>query len=162
MFISGIVGSGKTQNRQVAKKAPTRAKPESRIKQLSRWYQNKENRYEIYYLPFIESLLAHLAELPLVVSMDGSEVGRGFHLHKSHVDDPERLSRILIAACLAYIWIVFLGAFVHQQNLVSVIHRTDRCDLSLFQIGLDWLEHCLNEMLPIPVSFNLPSEFLFA
>jgi len=328
MFVSGIVGSGKTQNRQVAKKAPTRAKSESRSKQLSRWYQNEENRYEIYYLPFIESLLAHLAGLPLVISMDGSEVGRGcmtmmvsliyqkraipliwtvldrpkghlsaqehitllkrlrallpeetqvillgdgefdslelqsyltqqqwhyvcrtakdtwvckegewfqlddcampdlclgleevrfteqaygpvtvviwwdkehrtpiflvsnmeltdevcywyrrrmrietffsdqksrgFHLHKSHVDDPARLSRILIAACLAYIWIVFLGTFAHQQGLVSLIHRTDRCDLSLFQIGLDWLEHCLNEMLPIPVSFTLPSEFLFA
>src|SRR5256712_1705561 len=27
---------------------------------------------------------------------------RGFHLHKSHISDPQRLSRLLIAACLAY------------------------------------------------------------
>ena len=32
---------------------------------------------------------------------------RGFHLHKSHLNCPERLSRLLIACCLAYIWIVF-------------------------------------------------------
>ena len=32
---------------------------------------------------------------------------RGFHLHKSHISDPQRLSRLLIAACLAYIWIVY-------------------------------------------------------
>ena len=31
---------------------------------------------------------------------------RGFHLHKSHISDPQRLARLLIAACLAYIWIV--------------------------------------------------------
>ena len=328
MFISGIVGSGKTQARQVAKKVPTGAKVESRIKQLSRWYQDEENRDELYYLPFIESLLAHLVGLPLVISMDGSEIGRGcmtmmvsliyqkraipllwavldrpkghlsaqehiallerlrallpagtevillgdgefdsvelqsyltqqhwhyvcrtakdtwicsegewfqlddcalpdlclgleevrfteqaygpvtvviwwdkaycqpiflvsnleltdeicywyrrrmrietffsdqksrgFHLHKSHVADPERLSCILIAACLAYIWIVFLGTFAHRQKRLSLSHRTDRCDLSLFQIGLDWLEYCLNESLPIPVSFTLPKEFLLA
>jgi hypothetical protein len=32
---------------------------------------------------------------------------RGFHLHKSHMSDVQRLSRLLIAACLAYIWIVY-------------------------------------------------------
>jgi hypothetical protein len=32
---------------------------------------------------------------------------RGFHLHKSHISDVQRLSRLLIAACLAYIWIVY-------------------------------------------------------
>jgi hypothetical protein len=35
---------------------------------------------------------------------------RGFHLHKSHLSAPQRLSRLLIAACLAYIWVVYLGA----------------------------------------------------
>ena len=33
--------------------------------------------------------------------------GRGFHLHKSHISDPQRLSRLFIAACLADIWIVY-------------------------------------------------------
>jgi hypothetical protein len=32
---------------------------------------------------------------------------RGFHIHKSHISDVHRLSRLLIAACLAYIWIVY-------------------------------------------------------
>lgn len=35
---------------------------------------------------------------------------RGFHLHKSHMTDHNRLSRLLMAACLAYIWIIYLGA----------------------------------------------------
>ena len=35
---------------------------------------------------------------------------RGFHIHKSHMSDVQRLSRLLIATCLAYIWIVYLGS----------------------------------------------------
>src|SRR2546422_4058963 len=35
---------------------------------------------------------------------------RGFNIHKSHLTDPQRLSRLLIASCLAYIWLVYLGA----------------------------------------------------
>ncbi len=80
---------------------------------------------------------------------------RGFHLHKSHLSDPARLSRLMIAACLAYIWIIFLGTLALLEDWVSVIHRTDRCDLSLFQLGLRLLEHFLDEHMPIPVVFRM-------
>lgn len=79
---------------------------------------------------------------------------RGFHLHKSHLDDPDRLATLMIAACLAYIWMVYLGVYATQTGWITIIHRTDRCDLSLFQLGLDLLEHFLNEALPIPVAFQ--------
>ena len=80
---------------------------------------------------------------------------RGFHLHKSHMKDPTRLSRLLIAACLAYIWIIYLGALCMQEGVVEIIHRRHRCDLSLFQLGLRILDHFLNEDLPIPVAFYI-------
>ena len=79
---------------------------------------------------------------------------RGFHLHKSHISDPVRLSRLMIAACLAYIWIVFLGVQAKQEGWDKIIHRTDRCDLSLFQLGLRLLDHFLNEGMPIPVRLH--------
>jgi len=53
---------------------------------------------------------------------------RGFHLHKSHLSDPQRLSRWLIAACLAYIWIVYLGSVCRKEGWVRIIHRRHRCD----------------------------------
>jgi len=81
---------------------------------------------------------------------------RGFHLHKSHISDPERLSRLLIATCLAYIWVIYLGVIAKRDQWVAIIHRTDRCDLSLFQLGLDLLDHFLNEALSIPVAFQMP------
>lgn len=80
---------------------------------------------------------------------------RGFNIHKSHISDPVRLSRLMIAACLAYIWIIFLGTLASKQGWVKIIHRTDRCDLSLFQLGLRLLEHFLDYSISIPVTFQL-------
>jgi hypothetical protein len=79
---------------------------------------------------------------------------RGFHLHKSHIDDPERMARLMIAACLAYIWIIFLGVIAHRDDWIALIHRTDRCDLSLFQLGLRLLDYFLNDDLPIPFALS--------
>src|SRR5262249_12992157 len=80
---------------------------------------------------------------------------RGFHIHKSHISDPQRLSRLLIATCLAYIWIVYLGSIGAKDRWRQLIHRRKRCDLSLFQLGLRLLEYFLNEEMPIPVQFHV-------
>ncbi len=81
---------------------------------------------------------------------------RGFHLHKSHLSNPKRLARLMIAACLAYLWIIYLGVLALDEPWRKFVHRTDRCDLSLFQLGLRLLDYFLNEGKPIPVKFQLP------
>jgi hypothetical protein len=81
---------------------------------------------------------------------------RGFHIHKSHLSDPARLSRLLIAACLAYLWIVYLGVCALQEDWMQQIHRQDRCDLSLFRLGLRLLARALNDDRPIPNGFLVP------
>lgn len=78
---------------------------------------------------------------------------RGFNLQKSHLSDPSRLERLLIAAALAYLWLMYLGALVSTNGWQSLIHRADRCDLSLFQLGFRFLDYVLNQILPIPVAF---------
>ncbi len=319
-LISGIVGSKSTQLPKIAQKVPDRAKKESRTIRFTRWVKNERIEYEVYFAPFAQLLLAALAHTPLVLVMDGSEVGRGcnalmlgvvykkralpiawiviqgrkghfpeethvellkrarnlvpqgsqviflgdgefdgttlqetlsdwdweyvcrtakntvlfeegeefsfekwgaqpgeclstkvtftrqaygpvlaiawwkqgyedpiylvsnmelaeeacywyakrfrietlfsdtksrgFGIDKSHLSDPVRLSRLMMAVSLAYIWMVFLGALAIQQDLVKIIHRPDRCDKSLFQLGLDLLEHFLNDELPILVTFK--------
>jgi len=84
--------------------------------------------------------------------------GRGFHLGHSHLSDPGRLSRLLVATCLAYYWMVCLGAEVLRRGWQSLVHRAKRCDLSLFQLGLVWLEHCLNEGEPVTVPLQVPGK----
>ncbi len=80
---------------------------------------------------------------------------RGFNIQKSHLQDPHRLSRLFIASCLAYIWIVYLGDLCKREGWQSVIHRGKRCDLSLFQLGLRLLEYFMNKELPIPAQFYI-------
>jgi hypothetical protein len=323
-LVSGIVGGKSTNLPEIAKKVPDEALPESRTKRYTRWVKNKRIDIETYYLPYAKAVLESLAGGPLVLIMDGSEVGRrclclmvsvvykgrslpiswlvvtgskghfpedlhvslleqvhklipegaqviflgdgefdgtslqatidnyeweyacrtaknvilnsdgeefafeevdiqpgkvislprvgfthdnygpvhavawwrkgyqepiylvsnmelaqevcywykkrfrietffsdqksrGFNLHRSHISDPKRLSRLMIAACLAYLWMVFLGALAMQNGLHKLIHRRDRCDISLFQMGLRALEHFLNQGLPIPVAFHMLS-----
>ena len=81
---------------------------------------------------------------------------RGFHVHKSHLSDPVRLSRLMLAASLAYLWMVYLGVEALQQGWYKQFHRRDRVDLSLFQLGLRLLEHMLNEAWSILVAFVVP------
>jgi hypothetical protein len=82
---------------------------------------------------------------------------RGFHLHKSHLSDPARLARLLIAACLAYLWLVYLGVCALRDAWMQQLHRRDRCDLSLFRLGLRLLARCLKDALLIPHGFLVPA-----
>ena len=75
-FISGIVGSKSSQLPSIATKIADQAKPESRVKRLSRWLDNEQIKEEIYFLPYAEMLLTCLALETLVLVMDGSGVGR--------------------------------------------------------------------------------------
>src|SRR5438128_1076947 len=204
-LISGIVGSKSTQLPHIATKVPDGTKPESRVKRFARWCDNAHILEEMYFLPYADVLLQHLALQTVVLVMDGSSVGRGcsalmihvvykgralplylvsnmataeeacrlyekrfrietffadqksrgFHIHKSHISDVQRLSRLLIAACLAYIWIIYLGAVCEKDQWNPIVHRRKRCDLSLFQLGIRLLEYFLNEELPIPVQFHV-------
>ena len=60
-----------------------------------------------------------------------------------------------MAACLAYLWIIYVAAQCERGDWVRVIHRGNRGDVSLFQLGLRFLNYILNEDLPIPVAFQM-------
>jgi hypothetical protein len=83
---------------------------------------------------------------------------RGFQLDKSHLSDPDRVARLMLAACLAYLWVIYLGTVAQQEGWQALIHRRARCDLSLFQLGLRLLDYFLDHDLPIPSTFNLAPE----
>lgn len=87
---------------------------------------------------------------------------RGFNIHKSHLSDPARLSRMLIAACLAYIWMICQGLQVIAENNFALIDRTKRIDKSLFRLGLDWIKYALKQRLDFQPIFHFqPVEIPF-
>lgn len=60
---------------------------------------------------------------------------------------------LLIAACLAYLWLIYLGTLASQPHWRRLIHRSDRCNLSLFQLGLRLLDFWLGDDAPLRVAF---------
>lgn len=119
------------------------------------WWR-KEYREPIYLvsnMDLVEEVCYWYTKRFKIETFFSDQKSRGFHLHKSHLSHPKRLAKLMIAACLAYLWIVYLGVHAIQKNYLQFIHRTDRCDLSLFQLGLRLLEHLLDCDLSIPVSF---------
>jgi hypothetical protein len=84
-LISGIVGSKSTQLPNIAAKVPNGTKPDSRVKRFARWVDNAHILEEVYFLPYADVLLRHLAWQTLVLVMDGSGVGRGCTALMIHV-----------------------------------------------------------------------------
>jgi Transposase DDE domain len=120
------------------------------------WAQgHAEPLYVVSNMSSAEEAMDYYAKRFRIEAFFSDQKSRGFNIQKSHLPDPQRLSRLLIASCLAYIWIVYLGALCQKDGWQSIIHRRKRCDLSLFQLGLRLLEHFLNERLPIPVQFHV-------
>ena len=115
----------------------------------------KEPLYLVSNLTSAEEACRLYAKRFRIETFFSDQKSRGFHIHKSHISDPDRLARLLIASCLAYIWIVYLGSLCVNDRWVGIIHRRDRCDLSLFQLGLRLLDHFMNEGLSIPVAFHI-------
>lgn len=86
--------------------------------------------------------------------------GRDFQLQKSGLTDPTRVSRLLIAVSLAYVWCVYLGVYALKTGWHKIIHRTDRCDLSLFELGKRLLKRFLTNGIPLPsfTAFSIMKE----
>lgn len=84
-LISGIVGSHSSQLPLIATKVPDGAKAESRVKRFTRWLKNEAIEEEVYFLPYADILLTHLALTTVVWVMDGSGVGDGCSALMIHV-----------------------------------------------------------------------------
>ena len=122
---------------------------------LTWWRRDcKEPIHLVSNMTSVEDAWASYGKRFKIETFFSDQKSRGFFIHKSHISNPMRLSRLLIAACLAYLWIVYLGAYAVREGLDKVVHRVGRCDLSLFQLGKRLLEHFLNEDLPVLVAFT--------
>lgn len=75
---------------------------------------------------------------------------RGFRIDRSHLSDPVRVARMLIACALGYLWVIYLGVLARRHAHRGRLHRPDRCDLSLFSLGLRLLAYCLRHARRLP------------
>ncbi len=88
-----------------------------------------------------------------IEEMFGDMKGHGFDLEPTHLDDQDRISRLVLGVCIAYVWLIALGSWVIKRGFRHLIDLKSRRDKSYFCLGWDWLERCLLYQMPIPIHF---------
>ena len=87
-----------------------------------------------------------------IEEMFGDMKKHGFNLESSMLHTFVRLSRLTLAVAILYVWSITIGVRTIHQGQRHLVDRMDRRDLSIFQIGLRFIERKLTNALFVPVS----------
>lgn len=87
-----------------------------------------------------------------IEEMFGDLKRHGFDLESTMLHHDDRLSCLTLAVVLLYVWSVSTGARTIHEGRRHLVDRKDRRDLSIFQIGLRFIERQLINTLPVHLS----------
>jgi hypothetical protein len=73
----------------------------------------------------------------------------GFDWGHSRVRDPAHMDRLLLVLQLAACFVLAQGTFVLTHGFRSVLERPDRRTLSVFSLGLRWLDRARTHLVPL-------------
>lgn len=76
---------------------------------------------------------------------------QGFDLERTMLRHAPRLSRLTLAVAFLYVWLLSVGSRTIRAGLRHLVDRKDRRDLSIFQIGLRFIDRKLLHLHPISV-----------
>jgi hypothetical protein len=83
--------------------------------------------------------------------MSGDLKSYGFDLEHTILRYAESLSRLTLAVALLYVWSISIGTKTIQNSHRDQVDRKDTRDLSIFQIGLRFIERLLVNSQQCPV-----------
>jgi hypothetical protein len=86
--------------------------------------------------------------------MFGDMKGHGFDLEATHLRAAERIERLLLGVCIAFVWLLTLGSWVVKRGYRHWLDPKSRRDKSYFRLGWDWTERCLRLGMPIRLHFR--------
>lgn len=89
-----------------------------------------------------------------IEEMFGDMKKHGFNLQATHLRSRERIERLMLGICIAYVWLISLGSWVVKNGYRHLIDRKDRRDKSYFRLGWDWVEHCICLSQPPKLTFS--------
>jgi len=73
----------------------------------------------------------------------------GFDLESTMLHTFQRLSRLTLAVAYLYVWLISIGVRTIHAGLRHLVDRKDRRDLSIFQIGLRFIQRRLVNALSV-------------
>lgn len=85
----------------------------------------------------------------------GDLKGHGFDLEATHLDDADRIARLVLAVCINFVWFIALGVWIVKRGWRHLLDHKSRRDKSYFRLGLDWFDRCFRLNDPIPLRFTL-------
>ena len=85
----------------------------------------------------------------------GDLKGHGFDLEATHLDDVDRIARLVLAVSINFVWFIALGVWIVKRGWRHLLDHKSRRDKSYFRLGLDWLDRCFRLDDPIPLRFTL-------
>lgn len=94
-------------------------------------------------LPDASLTLRYYRKRMWIEEMFGDFKKHGFDLESTMLRNSPRLSRLTLAVAFLYVWLLSVGSRTIRSGLRHVVDRKDRRDLSLFQIGLRFIDRCL-------------------
>ena len=119
---------------------------------LAHWQVGeKEPWYLATNLPDLSMALKYYRRRMWCEEMHGDFKKHGFDLESTMLRDFLRLSRLTLAVALLYVWLISVGGRTIHQGLRHLVDRHDRRDLSIFQIGLRFIQRRLTNALPVSV-----------
>jgi hypothetical protein len=102
-------------------------------------------------LPDLGMTLQYYRRRMWIEEMFGDMKDHGFDLESTMLRHFERLSRLTLAVALLYVWLISIGTRTIRNGLRELVDRTDRRDLSIFQIGLRFIERCVINAQPFQI-----------
>jgi len=94
-------------------------------------------------LPDLSMALRYYRRRMWIEEMFGDMKKHGFDLELTMLRHFDRLSRLTLAVALLYVWLISVGTRTIRNGLRNLVDRNERRDLSIFQIGLRFIERCV-------------------
>ncbi len=102
-------------------------------------------------LPDASLTLRYYRRRMWIEEMFGDFKKHGFDLETTMLRHMPRLSRLTLAVAFLYAWLLSVGSRTIRAGLRHLVDRKDRRDLSIFQIGLRFIDRKLLHLLPFSI-----------
>jgi hypothetical protein len=86
---------------------------------------------------------------PWIEEMFGDFKKHGFDLERTMLRDFLKPSRLTLTVAFLYAWLISVGSRTIHAGLRHLVDRNDRRDLSIFQIGLRFIQRRLTNDLSV-------------